>query len=133
MPLTKCSRCNRTSTELIAGSDCLNTAPFAASPCMGIMRKADVPSALRIWHLVNHMKVWELHLLKLESIYTRDQNLPCLLEVRADRKKLTQWRDRLDSLDPRRNRKDNVSVLQSNDGDSVPQPKQSSINDPPIH
>lgn len=132
MPLTKCNRCHRESTLETDGATCAERDSFQTYPCMGTMRRADVPSALRIWHLVKHMRVWELHLLKLESIYVRDQNLPCLREVRDDRKKLTQWRERLDSIDPRRNRKDGVSVLQGDDGDQVQEPKRQSINDPPI-
>ena len=132
MPLTKCNRCHRTDTTVVVGSNCLITTPFEDAPCMGTMRRADVPSALRIWHLVKHMRVWELHRLKLESIYVRDQNLPCLREVRDDRKKLTQWRERLDAIDPRRNRKDGVPVLQGDDGSQVQEPKRQSINDPPI-
>jgi hypothetical protein len=85
-----------------------------------------------VWHLVEQMRVWELHLLKLESIYVRDQNYPCLQEVRVDRRKMRQWRERLDSINPRRDRKDNVPVLQSDDGTRVQEPKRQSINDPPV-
>jgi len=95
------------------------------------MRRREVNS-LGLRHLVKHMRVWELHLLKLESIYVRDQNLPCLREVRDDRKKLNQWRERLASIDPRANRKGDVPVLQSDIGGSVQESGRQSINDAPV-
>jgi len=139
MPLTKCTRCHRTSTVDPEGINCLITTPFEDDPCMGTMRRADVPSALRIWHLVKHMRVWQTHLERLRDTYMKesqmgDRNAPARYhEVKSDLKKLIEWRERLDSIDPRRNRKDGVSVLQSDEGSGVQESKRQSINDPPVY
>jgi hypothetical protein len=84
------------------------------------------------------MKVWEEHLRRLQYVYLKEAQMgdasatAKYREVQSDIVKMKEWRERLDSIDPRRNRKDGVSVLQGNDGDSMPQPEQPSINDPPV-
>ncbi len=131
MSLTECHRCRNRSTTKKPGDDCLLDNAFQDGPCMGTMRSATVNN-LRVWHLVNHMKVWEQHLDRLSHTYIVEGATAKYHELRGDIKKLKEWRERLDSIDPRRNRTDNVPVLQGNDGDSLSQPKQSSINDTPI-
>ena len=92
------------------------TTPFEDDPCMGTMRRANVSEALRIWHLVKHMKVWEQHLDRLSHQYIVEGHTAKYHELRGDIKKLKEWRERLDSVDPRRDRKDGLPVLQGDDG-----------------
>lgn len=138
MSLTKCNRCHRTSTSEIEGANCLKWDAFHTHPCMGTMRRTTAAQALRVWHLVNHMRVWQTHLERLRDVYMKesqmgDANAPTRYhEVKSDLKKLIEWRERLDAIDPRRDRKDNVSVLQGDNGDRVQEPKRQSINDPPV-
>jgi len=98
---------------------------------MGTMRAATVNN-LRVWHLVNHMRIWEEHLGRLSHMYIEAGHTAKYHELRADTKKLVEWRQRLDSIDPRRNRKDRVPVLQGDDGSQMQESERSSINDAPI-
>lgn len=132
MSLTECHRCRQRSTTKKPGDDCLSDNAFQDGPCMGTMRPATVNN-LRVWHLVKHMKVWEQHLDRLSHTYIMAGHTAKYHELRGDIKKLKEWRQRLDVIDPRRNREGNVSVLQGDGGNQVQEPKRQSINDPPVH
>lgn len=118
MALTKCNRCNAKSTSKKVGENCGQTDWMQEHPCMGSMRPVK-EGELRIWHLIEHMDIWELHMRKLERQYTRERSLEQLVEIRSDIKKLRQWRRRLALINPRRNRKTKVSELQSSIGAPV--------------
>ena len=132
MPLTECTRCHTRSTTRKAGVTCGKQDAFQEHPCGGTMRVKEVHK-LGLKHLVKHMRVWEQHMLRLERFYTLQQDRAKLIEARSDRQKMTQWRERLESIEPRRDRKADVSVLQGDSRSKVQEPKREPADDTTVH